>query len=175
MHDPDAEAEAIIQEIYEAFRGVPRGEITLHEALVIDEYGTAEEMVEARKRDTDERWEEVPDEHVQYGSDALAYFDPVSWRYYIPRFMIWMLINFRTDDTLTSEIIIYSFDPCTGPDSSDFMDIKLKRFDLLSAEQSVVVCRFLRYMVKCSGDDEDVDALRALRDYWGRFCPESAG
>jgi len=175
MHDLDAEAEAIIQEIYGAFRGVPRGEITLHQALVLDGYGTAKEQAAARKHDTDERWEEVPDEHVEHGAWALNHFDPVSWRYYIPRYMIWTLINFRTNDMVTSDFTIYSFDPSTEPDSIHLMEHKLERFRLLNAEQSVVVCRFLRYMGKNPDRADDVSALRALRNYWGQFCPESAG
>jgi len=107
----DDETRAIIEDIHAAFRGVSRGQITLHEAEVIDDYGSQEDRMSARNLDTDRKWTEIPDEYVEECAYALCHVDPESWRYYIPRFMEWALRHFRTSDSFLADSIIYQFDP----------------------------------------------------------------
>lgn len=161
------EARAIIEAIHAAFRGVPRGQITLHEAEVIDEYGSAEERRDARKLDTDQEWEEIPDEHIEECTTALCHVDPESWRYYIPRYMEWSLSHFRTNDSFVSDSTIYTFDPSsTNPALTEY---SMARYRQLTPEQSRAVCRFLRYMAQNGDHADDVIAEEALRKYWGTF------
>ncbi len=77
----------IIQAIEQAFAGVPRGSITLHEAEVVDSYGTEAERQRARKRDTEADWCEVPDSSIEECQNALPHLDPESWRFYLPAYM----------------------------------------------------------------------------------------
>lgn len=169
---PDEERIAIIEEIHEAFRGVPRGEITLHEADVWDDYGSEEEAEKARSLDTENSWEEIPDEWIEHCSSTLPFFDPQSWQYYIPAYMIWTLKYFRVSDLITADWTIYTF--CIlGFSENDQNSIQdyMERFQQLNQKQSLAVCHFLRYM---SRDNVRVDgcvADEALQQYWNQFEP----
>ena len=57
--------QGLIDEITSAFQDVRRGNgVTLHEATVIDSYGSMEERAKARKKDTERRWQDVPDRDI---------------------------------------------------------------------------------------------------------------
>jgi len=164
----DAEAESIIGDICDAFLGVRRGAITLHEAEVIDDYGSAEQRKEASKLDTEGRWEHIPDAHIEKCTTALCHVDPESWRYYIAPYMIWSLTHFRTNDSIVSDFTIYTFD--MNEESERMQEYSMERYSLLNDKQAACVCRFLRYMVRNSDYADDHIAKEALRKYWGRFC-----
>ena len=166
---PDEERVVIIEEIIDAFRGVARGEITLHEADVWDDYGSEEEAEKARELDTESSWEEIPDEWIENCGGALSFYDPQSWQYYIPAYMIWALKYFRISDSIASDWTIYTFD--LSENNPELKQDDMERFQQLNQKQSAAVCRFLRYM---SRDNERVDgrvAKKALQKYWGEFCP----
>ncbi len=161
---PDEERVAIIEEIVDAFRGVTSGEIILHEADVLNDNGSQEEAEKARELDTESSWEEIPDEWIKNSGGALSYYDPQSWQYYIPAYMIWSLKYFRISDSIASNCTIYTFD--LSEDDPESKQYAMERFQQLDQKQSVAVCRFLRYM------DCD-DAKKALQKYWGQFCPDN--
>lgn len=163
----DTEAAEIIELIHTAFRDVVRGEISLHEAEVIDVYGTTAERREARKRDTDQHWTEIPDRHVEHCTTALCHVDPVSWQYYIPRYMEWSLRSFKTSDSVVSDFTIYTFERVD--EQPDLVEYAMERFRRLTPAQSKVVARFLRYMARHGDDADDVVALRALERHWAAF------
>jgi hypothetical protein len=170
-----ADAEAIIEEIRHAFRGVHRGRITLHEAEVIDEYGSDEQRAEARQRDTDDCWERVPDDHIAECTTALCYLDPESWRYYIPAYMIWSLRHLRISNSCIIDATINAFVPSNVDVALD--EHSMERYRLLSVEQSKAVCRFLRYMARydaMSSDYVDPFISMALQKHWAQFCSEDA-
>jgi len=164
----DTEAESIISNIRDVFLGVCRGTITLHEAEVIDNYGSPDERAEARKLDTDERWEHIPDAHIEECTTALSHVDPESWRYYIAPYMIWSIQHFRTSNSIVSDFTIYTF--ATNEEPEEIGKYSLERYRLLDEKQSRCVCRFLRYMAKNGNYADDRVANEALQKYWGRFC-----
>ncbi len=65
----------LIEDIREAFKGVSRGYVTLHEADVIDDYGTPEQRIEARKLDREGSWDRVPDADIERFHWVLSFFD----------------------------------------------------------------------------------------------------
>jgi hypothetical protein len=129
----DDEAEAIIVAIRQAFSGVRRGEVTLHEAIVIDSYGADAERQEARSRDVEIDWQHVRDEDIEECETALCFLDPVSWRYYIPAYMIWSLSHFRVNNSIVSDFTIYTFELS---DRHDLREYGLSRFESLSQSQA---------------------------------------
>ena len=164
----EAEAQRIINDIHEAFHGVRRGKVTLHEAEVLDGYGGTPEQLEARKLDTESRWEHVPDDHIANSFTVLCHVDPQSWRYYIAPYMIWSLRNFSTNYSVIIDHTIYTFELYEA--STGLREHVQERFSLLDQPQSRCVCRFLRYMA-CQGDHvDDYQAKLALHKYWGQFC-----
>lgn len=165
---PDEERVAIIEEITAAFHGVPRGEITLHEADVWDNYGSEEEAEQARSLDIDNCWEDIPEEWIEECSSALPFLDPQSWRYYIPAYMIWTLKNYENSDSIVSEWTVYTF--CMLNRSKNEPDSKendLERFQQLNQKQSAAVYLFLKYM----GEHYLDDAEEAIQQYWKKFSP----
>ena len=158
----DAEAASLEQDIRKAFRKVRRGRITLHQAEVIDEYGSEGEEQEARQKDTEKSWEQIPDQHISSCTTALCYFDPISWRYYIPAYMTWALRRFRVDWSMSSDATIYQF--------AHGGAYQQERFDVLDDAQRQVICRFLKYMAGQPGLADAEVAQRALDAYWGQFC-----
>jgi hypothetical protein len=164
-------AESIIETIRSAFAGVPRGRVTIHEAEVIDDYGSDAERQKARALDTDESWDQVRDDDITECPTALCHLDADGWRYYVPVYMIWSLRHFRASHSIVSDFTIYTFDPDSGyPRLSEH---NMERFGLLNQAQSRAVCWFLRYMA-ANEDHADVRIARlALDEFWGRFCEHS--
>lgn len=151
--------------IREAFSGVERGKVTLHQAEVMDKYGSSEDEARARELDKDVCWEQIPDQAIMECPDALAYLDPVSWRYYLPAHMLWVL---RFGESECSNIAAHLTWDLFGGAKLD--DDATRKFDVLSALQRRAVCVFLRHLshqVWC----ED-DAALALQVYWGDHCPQ---
>jgi hypothetical protein len=84
-------ADDVIKEIEAAFLGVPIGQLTLHEADLMDSYATDAELRAARERDPERDWRDVPDASLKVCSYALSYLDPLSWRFYLPALMRYAL------------------------------------------------------------------------------------
>ncbi|EKO08380.1 hypothetical protein FH593_15155 [Leptospira interrogans] len=57
---------------------------TLHEAVAKDDYLSAEEILAARKKDTELHWRDVPSEHLADHPEFLIYLDFEGLRYYLP-------------------------------------------------------------------------------------------
>src|SRR5438876_2661803 len=88
----------LIAEITVAFDSVARGDgTTLHEAIAIDDWKTAEEQLAARRLDTEQRWQDVPDDAIVACESALSFLDPKAFRYYLPAFMVCGLRNWEND------------------------------------------------------------------------------
>jgi hypothetical protein len=89
-HDNPAVSEAsraVLDEIKRVFSEVRRGSgITLHETTVIDDHGSVEEREQARLKDTDHHWWDVPDEWIEK-NPGLSFLDEAGFRYYLPAYM----------------------------------------------------------------------------------------
>ncbi len=163
--------EDIIRAIEQAFRGVCRGAITLHEAEVIDDYGTEAQRQRARKLDTEDNWREVPDASIAACPDALSFVDPVSWRFYLPAYMRFALRHLTNSRSGAIDHAIYSLDK---GEIRDLADWKLERFRTLDAAQARAVRRFLAFAAE-NGDFCDGHAAKtALDAYWaGRVVADT--
>lgn len=141
---------ALIEEITAAFDGVRRENgVSLSEAQVVDDYGSEEERAEARKQDTEKRWQDVPEKDIAYGHISLAYFDEIGFRYYIPAYIIWSLRNMNNRDrnspsygSMTHGTIIYSLG---GFGIRDLDEYDRSRFKGLTSDQSRAIAHFLKF------------------------------
>jgi hypothetical protein len=115
----------VIAAIRTAFAGVPRGAVTIHEAEVIDEYGSDAERAPARRLDTEASWDRVPDADIEACTTALCHLDPEGWRYYGPAYMVWSLRHYRVSNSIVSDFTIYTFDPSGD---AGLREYKLARF-----------------------------------------------
>lgn len=73
---------ALIEAIIEAFDGVSRGNgVTLHEAMVIDDYGSPAERAAARAQDTEDKWQDVPEDDIRFSDAVLSFLDAKGFHY----------------------------------------------------------------------------------------------
>ena len=157
--------EDIITAIEEAFAGVARGAVTLHEAEIIDDYGTEAERLHARTYDPEVNWRDVPDSSIQECPAALSFVDPVSWRFYLPAYMRFGLRHLRDPRNSAIDHAIYSLDGGGTPQRGEFT---LERFRTLNEAQARAVRRFLIFASENGDHCDDRVAKDALEAYWDR-------
>lgn len=167
MQETDKEIrQRIIAEIERAFTDVRRGNgITLHQARALDDYRDEIEQAQARRKDTDARWQDIPDTRIEKLADTLAFLDPEGFRYYIPAFMIWALRHYETSDSFAGDAAAYIFG--VNPLAEDNMD----RFRLFTPRQTAAIAHFLEYFAYCadSNHTDNETAQKALDAYWRQF------
>jgi hypothetical protein len=164
----EEEIDDVIAVIDAAFDGVELGKgVSLHESRVIYDEGTPEEEESARALDTETRWQDVPHEDIRTIEDALLELDPLGFRYYLPAYMIWALLDLELDDDYQLSVgegnedihkaIIWELTPYEWHE---------EQFEILDDAQSRAVTRFLQIIAFYAWRP---DAGRALRDYWNWF------
>jgi hypothetical protein len=156
----------VIDEINRAFDGVSReGGISLHEADIIDGYGSMKERAKARKLDIEARWQDVPEKDLEEYS-ILCFLDTIGFRYYIAAYMVWALRNFRTTDSVSADSTIYALDP---PWEYELNLWAHKRYSFFTKPQAKGTCRFLRFMAQNEAYADSDSARNALEKYWDKF------
>jgi hypothetical protein len=156
--------EDIVRAIEAAFAGVRRGQITLHEAEAMDGYASAAERQEARARDPEQDWRDVPAAAIDECPTALCFFDPVSWRFYLPAFMRLGLQRLKDPHNGAMDETIYTLAKGSAPPSA--VAHALERFRTLNRAQAEAVQRFLK-LASEHDDHCDAEAAKdALERYW---------
>ena len=157
----------LIAQIRNAFADVSRlGGVSLHEADVIDTYGSPRQRNAARKLDTDRAWWEVPGSDIERYYSILGFLDATDFRYYIAAYMTWTLRHYEHSGAASGDWTIYALD--CGEISKDHWK---QRFMLFNRQQSEAVCAFLRFMEEDpAGMADSVAAFGALKRHWGQFC-----
>ena len=93
------ETDDLLELIEEAFDEIERGDaITLHQAMVIDDYGSEEDFLAAAKLDTEVRWQDVPNSAIAENPHPFHFLDAAGFSYYLPAFMSWSVRNYASDD-----------------------------------------------------------------------------
>jgi len=167
---------ALIDEITAAFDGVARGDgVSISEARVIDDNGSDSERAAARKRDTETRWQDVPDENIFRGDSHLTFMDEVGFHYYIPAYVVWFLRNMDDEGPQSPAFNSNTFDSlifALGADRSGALEeFYLSKYQLFTLEQSKAIAHFLHFL-QFEEEIEDLPengAYRALERYWGKF------
>jgi hypothetical protein len=155
-------AEDVILEIERAFDGVAREDgITLHEAVALDDYASDAGRTQARLRDTESRWQDVPTEDIEREYTIFSFLDDKGFKYYLPAYMTWMLRNFDHTHSASLDSTIYSLEP-----SSYFS----KRSTLFNLAQSTAILHFLEFFMT----DERFDDHSTLNawTHWAQICEE---
>jgi uncharacterized protein DUF6714 len=157
----------VVEQIHRAFAGVGReGGVSLHEAVVIDNYGSQEERETARTLDMEATWQDIPETDIEQCDTALTFLDPIGFRYYLPAYMVWTLNHYEHSESMSVDSTIYALDYCFL-----FRGLAMERFRPFSREQSEAVCAFLHFIAEeAGGMADDTAARRALKRYWGQFC-----
>lgn len=121
--------------------------ITLHEAIVLDDYGTLEEQKRARLLDTEQHWSEVSERKILDCPSALSFLDQKGFLFYLPAFMTLALRNFVADPQGIRSSCEYhlTHDYPHGLQRSQPAEMAQKRG--FSLAQVAVVAQFLRLVV----------------------------
>jgi acyl carrier protein len=154
----------VLAQIVKAFANVTREDgVSLHEADVIDDYGTTSERSAARALDTENSWQGIPDSNIAHYYWILSFLDSKGFRYYIAAYMAWTIRNFDMTDSTSASSTVFALCLSKEPQLKQWA---LERFNALNAEQSKAVARFLEYM---SHTCYHKSAREALDNYWSRF------
>ncbi|ESA35558.1 hypothetical protein N836_11205 [Leptolyngbya sp. Heron Island J] len=144
----EAKKLALIEEITQAFDGVSCGNgVTLHEAMVIDDYGSPAERAEARARDTEDKWQDVPEDDIRFSDAVLSFLDAKGFHYYLPAYMVWHLRNIDNTDpdywsnTFDSVIFHLTY-------QVDIDDYIAEKFSLFTPAQLKTTSHFLQFDVE---------------------------
>lgn len=114
--DDLVDQDELLAMIEEAFDGVKRDDgISLHQAVVIDDYGSQEEFDAAAKFDTETRWQDVPDADIASNTSIFCFLDPIAFRYYLPASMSWAVTNFAQDENDCSFYTYLAVLPSVAP------------------------------------------------------------
>jgi hypothetical protein len=150
---------ALAEMIEQAFAGVRlEGGTTIHEAKLEGAYTDDQDRLDARAKDPETDWMDIPEWKLERFSAPLSFFDPIGWRFHIPAYMRWTLRNWRTSDSQTVDSTIWNFNP--------FGEWSIERYRTLTSQQGKAVFAFLDFFRKYSGEP---DADRAIAAYWYRF------
>lgn len=100
-------AHDLLSLIEKSFDGVERGDgITLHQASVIDDYGSEEDFVAAAKLDTETRWQDIPDSTLTANPHSFTFLDAHGFRYYIPAAMSFAVKSYDDFDTFFTYLAV---------------------------------------------------------------------
>ncbi|RJF73010.1 hypothetical protein D3875_17150 [Deinococcus cavernae] len=143
----DFRAQATLDQLRQAFEMVQLGSgVSLHEANVIDDYGTAEQRLAARALDTEQHWWEVPDEAIAlgWGYCALSFMDARGLHYYLPAYASWVLRRGFQSDSAAFEHTIYTLES---------VQERPGQFVLFNFSQAQAIQAFLQYLLSVDPDD----------------------
>lgn len=153
---------ALIQEVTAAFDGVSREDgVSLHETTVIDDYGSLEERATARLRDTETRWQDVPEKDIRFTGAVLSFLDPKGFHYYTPAYIVWELKNMDNDDpdywSNTFGSLIFHLTPAS---TGSVRDHTLSQFEFFTLEQRKSIAHYLKFEEDredtCNQEDEQL-------------------
>ncbi len=165
--DPHRERDAIIAEIYAAWKGVTReGGVSWSEAKAIDSDSSNEERAAARASDTESHWEELVDDpnwyHTMLG--GYCFLDAIGFRYYIAPELARCVRSTNKVQFCDSPLQFWlELDVRQSPDGPP------KQWQFVNARQRTCIARSLRFI---ASNSQEVDAegwWRTYSSYWKHF------
>src|SRR5687768_12052915 len=108
---PQLEIDQLLAEVEATFGAVRLGKGTsLHPANPLDDYAPADVVAAARAFDTEERWQDIPDDKVDQFDQTLPFMDAAGFRFHIPRFMVSAVTRARVHcGALGGDAAVYAF------------------------------------------------------------------
>ncbi|MGC4016894.1 MAG: CPCC family cysteine-rich protein [Luteolibacter sp.] len=148
------------------FNNVTRdGGTTLHQMEVLDDYGSAEDLAEAAKLDTESTWEEISDLKLSNFACSMVFLDAKGFRFHLPAFMRFTLANWKDGAAVCENMgVIYALS--AGPHGFHH-----EVFEILSHAQLEATASFLWYIAN-SNDSLAEDAESGLACGWNKFLPD---
>lgn len=145
-----------------AFDGVTLGQgVSLHETIVIDDYGSKAQREKARQGDEKHDWKKLLDnDRIKrvFGNGGLSFYDAEGLRFHLPAYLMIALEPTFSDVTESLLFTLTSYDTYNQ-----------ERFSILDGPQREAVRAFLLY-IQQSGEPEfyydQSKITKALKEYW---------
>lgn len=154
------ESEKIVAEIRKAFLNVTlNGGLTIHQADLEGAFTDPGVKLEARKKDLESFWWEIPDWKIEKYHSAISFLDRNGFRFYMPAVMTWVLRNGKKTTSITAYCFINSLLPGYCPVINPVL--------ILTKIQASTVYSFLKFVETYYSHS---NAKNALISYWDKFC-----
>jgi len=158
MRDPEKEKQ-LLALIAEAFKDVRLEDgVSLHETIVIDNYGSKDAMMRARSRDEKMDWQKLihdPELLEVNGIGGLAFYDAKGLRFHLPAYLSVVLMNDWVD---IAESLLYNL-------TSD-SEYNRKRLDILDPPMKKCVGEVLKYFQTFPEFKDDYEIIDRSLPYY---------
>jgi hypothetical protein len=106
-------------------------------------------------------WQSIPDHVIESENAGLTALSPRAFQFYLPAYMKWSLLNFRSSSAFTSDATICALTP-----TASRIEQRASRYAPLSPAQVRAVVSFLQVMADSPDFADAETAKQALRSYW---------
>lgn len=156
----------VLKQIHEAFRDVKLGDgVTLHEAIAIDDGATEAERQIARRLDTAQRWQDVPDDQIARHEAVFSFLDVKGYVFYAPAYMCWLLRGGYDTDWNSAAEAQMAFHPSGRFDRGH----QYKPHEIFSAAQCRAIAQYMLYVYEVL-DEEGFSYVKGPLDkYWSQY------
>jgi hypothetical protein len=160
----DERCQRLLATIEEAFRGVELGDgVSLHETVVIDDYGTDQQRRAAREPDEKHDWRRLvgdPELARIGGVGGPSFYDAAGLRFHLPAYLSLAVIAFdRADADLALESLMFTL--------THFSEYNAKRLSILNDAQRHCVREVLSFL-RSEHELESAELDEAIDGYWSR-------
>lgn len=135
-------------------------------------YSEEPKRAEVRDKFLHYEWSQVPRELLYQERDALHYFTPAGFRYYLPAFLTALVEDYEMDKEMNSAIV---WTLTYRLDEAELRNMQRDRFSTFSSEQGTAICHVLRWLlVNHSEDfinpsDNSSELWRAINSWWIKY------
>lgn len=134
--------EELINEIRTSFKNIKlENGVGIWEAQGLDDYANEETILELRKKDERNNWENISYEDLSYCESSLSFFDAKGMRFCLPKFLIFDILN----EQISKELNISSPDLMLTLGYNLNEEYQKNRFSLFDNQQIETVIHFLEY------------------------------
>lgn len=158
MSDPDIER--LVEEIEAAFGDLP---LPAEEDLVYDNSGYHLECNQVRETFRGRHWRELTTEFLRADCQAIFFFSPVGFRFFVPAFVRASIQDYENADRLP-DVVVHSLE---APQIPGLVSTHQARLRALTARQRRALESSLSFLLRKHGEDfmpgEIEGALEALR------------
>lgn len=159
LEDAKNKVRALIESAFDGVR-LGRG-VSLHETIVIDDYGSTAQREQARKNDEKDDWKKLlldPRFKQVHGIGGLSFYDAEGLRFHLPAYLCLML---DSPDEEVSDSLLFTL--------TSYDDYNKGRFAILNEAQRGAVRAFLLYLQQLNAIEfnfYNTKIAKALEEYW---------
>ncbi|HVR97723.1 MAG TPA: DUF6714 family protein [Thermoanaerobaculia bacterium] len=140
------EVAGLLRRLEEAFGDLPK---PVESELVFDNSGYHLECNQVKKMFGGRHWNSFSVQEIQFESDALSFFSPQGFRFYLPAFIRAAVLAYEEADLIPVAIV----GKLISPEDMALASYFRERVDVLSPDQKQVVNEFLNFLRRHHAED----------------------